>query len=337
MDLSIVVPVYNEEAALPALLQRLDAAVAALAEEEGEGFAAEYLFVDDGSSDGSRALLQHWASQDARIRWVGLSRNFGHQVALAAGLDHARGQAVAVLDADGQDPPELLPALWRSYRQGNQVVYAQRRSRPGDGPLKRATAHLFYRILSRLARVEVPLDTGDFRLLARPVVEALRRMPEQHKFLRGQVAWLGFRQAAVPFDRGNRSGGRSAYGLGRLFRLALDGLTSLTNWPLRLATYLGFLASGVAFVLILYALWSYFIAQSTVPGWTSLMIAVLFLGGAQLISMGIIGEYLARLHDNVRQRPLYVVEDANVAPTPSSPPPSSAPQTPSAASGSWGR
>ena len=306
MDLSVVIPIYNEEANIGALYQRLGAVLA------GMGQSCELIFVDDGSRDTSLARLQRLAAQDpGHVRYVALSRNFGHQVAVTAGLDRARGAAVVIIDADLQDPPELIPALYARLREGYEVVYARRRSRQGESAVKKLTARLFYRLLARLTPIPIPLDAGDFRIIGRPVLLALRQMPEQNKFLRGQIAWVGFRQTWVDYDRAGRAGGETGYTYARMLRLALDAITSFSDAPLKLATLLGFTVSGVAFLLMLYTLYSRLLRQDYEPGWASLMMSILFLGGVQLIAVGIIGEYLARLSANVRQRPLYIVAGAS--------------------------
>lgn len=308
--LSIVVPVFNEEVVLPAFYARLRAVLDALPEPW------EIVFVDDGSRDNTLALVRAFAAQEpGRIRYRALSRNFGHQIAVSAGLDTTRGTVVAIIDADLQDPPELLGPMLRQLRaDGLDVVYGQRRARAGENPGKRLTARLFYRLLGRLTAVEIPIDTGDFRIITQRVVDILRRMPERHKFLRGQIAWVGFRQAPFLYDRAARAAGQTSYSYPRMLRLAIDALTGFSNLPLKLASVMGFGVSGIAALLMVYTLWSRFVRQDYQPGWASLMMTVLFLGGVQLIAVGIIGEYLARLSDNVRGRPLYVLGEESEPP-----------------------
>lgn len=308
--LSIVVPVFNEEAVLPAFYARLRPVLDALREPW------EIVFIDDGSRDNTLGQLRALAAQEpARIRYRALSRNFGHQIAVSAGLDSTRGTVVAILDADLQDPPELLgPMLQQLRADGLDVVYAQRRARAGENVGKRFTARLFYRLLGRLTAVQIPVDTGDFRLITRRVVEVLRQMPERHKFLRGQIAWVGFRQAPFFYDRAPRAAGQTSYSYPKMLRLALDALTGFSNLPLKLASVMGFAVSGIAALLMVYTLWSRFVTRDYQPGWASLMMTVLFLGGVQLIAVGIIGEYLARLSDNVRARPLYIVGEESEPP-----------------------
>jgi glycosyltransferase involved in cell wall biosynthesis len=310
VELSVVVPVYNEEPNLRALYARLEPTLAKIAADH------EIVFVDDGSKDRSMEIVRALAAENPRVKFVTLSRNFGHQVALSAGLDHARGRAVAIIDADLQDPPELLVEMHAKLRSGFQVVYAKRRSRKDRNLLKKAAYSVFYRLLARLSQVDIPLDTGDFRIMDRRVVDALRAMPEQHKFLRGQVAWIGFDHAAVEYDRDARHAGEPGYTWRKLFLLAIDGITSFSDLPLRFATLAGIFVSGVAFLLILYALFSFFTLERTPQGWTSIMVSVLFVGGIQLLCTGIIGEYMGRLASDARRRPLYFVKDTNSPPTP---------------------
>lgn len=298
-DLSIVIPIYNEAAVLEELLKRLRAALAPL------DLDWEVLFVDDGSQDGSWAVLERLAAEDSRVRALGLSRNFGHQRAISAGLEWARGRAVVVMDGDLQDPPELIPELLRRWQQGYEVVYAVR-TRRREPWLMRTAYRIFYRLLSALAEVEIPLDAGDFGLIDRRVLEVMRRMPERSRFVRGLRSWSGFRQIGVPYERAARARGRSKYSWGKLLRLALDGLLAFSSAPLRLATWMGFFVSSISFVGIVLYLYRYF-TTPRVPGFTTLIIALLFLGGIQLITIGIIGEYIGRIYEEVKQRPLYVV------------------------------
>ena len=267
--------------------------------------------MNDGSSDRSINLITTLSKEDERIIFVDLSRNFGHQVAVMAGLEHCSGDRIVIIDADLQDPPELISDLWAKMNEGYDVVYAKRKARQGEGALKKLTAKLFYRILNRLTNVEIPVDTGDFRMITRRVVEALQNMPEREKYLRGQIAWIGFDQTYVEYQRNARAGGDTGYTYGKMTSLALDAITSFSNFPLRFATISGFVVSFFSFLLMLYALYSRFVLKEYEPGWTSLMLSVLFIGGIQLISVGIIGEYLGRVGANVRQRPLYIVKDTN--------------------------
>lgn len=306
-DISVVVPVHNEEGNLPLLHARLTAVL------EEMGLDYELLLVNDGSRDRSLVVMRTLAAGDARLRYLDLSRNFGHQIAVTAGLDHCRGRAVVIIDADLQDPPELIADLYRRHKEGFEVVYARRQQRKGEGFLKKWTAKLFYRLLRRITKIDIPLDTGDFRIIDRKVVEVLRRMPEQNKFLRGQIAWAGFRQTFVEYDRDERHSGKTSYTYRKMMRFALDGITAFSEAPLRFITLAGFAVSGMAFLLIVYALLSYFFSPGYQAGWASQMVSFLFIGGIQLIGIGIIGEYLARIGANVRQRPLYIVAEDSEA------------------------
>ena len=304
-DLSVVIPIYNEEGNIPLLYERLTAVM------QGMGISWEFIFINDGSRDRSIQLLKELAGQDPRVRYIDFSRNFGHQIAVSAGLDHSRGEAVVIMDADLQDPPELLPDMYRKYKEGFEVVYARRRSREGESWFKKTTARLFYRMLSRLSTVEIPLDTGDFRIIDHKVVEVLRNMPEKSKFLRGQISWIGFRQTFLEYDRQERHAGETNYPFKKKLSLALDGITGFSDLPLRFVTYFGLLVTGFAFLGTLYVLYSRFVMRDYVEGWSSLMITVLFIGGVQMIAIGVIGEYLSRIHANVRNRPLYIVRESN--------------------------
>ncbi len=306
IELSIVVPLYNEEANVEALYQRLKAVVVAM------GVSHEFIFVNDGSRDRTLALAYELSHRDPQVRYIDLSRNFGHQIAVTAGLDHTVGEAVVIIDADLQDPPELISQLYEKLQAGYEVVYAKRLSRPGENVAKLMTAKLFYRMLAAITHVSIPVDTGDFRIISRKVVEALKRMPEQSKFLRGQISWIGFRQTFVEYDRAQRAGGETGYTYSKMLRLAIDGITAFSDFPLKLASLSGFIVSGVAFLIMLYTLYSRFVSHSYQPGWASLMISVLFMGGVQLIAIGIIGEYIGRLSADVRQRPLYLIADTNI-------------------------
>ena len=306
MKYSVVIPVYNEEANIGMLYRRMTGVL------ESMDSAFELIFVNDGSRDRTLLLVKELAMSDARVRYIDLSRNFGHQIAVSAGLDACRGERVVIIDADLQDPPELIPEMDARMNEGFQVVYARRRKREGESVAKLWTARLFYRLLANIASIDIPLDTGDFRIMDHRVVEVLRSMPEQNKFLRGQISWIGFRQTFVEYDRSERQGGKTGYTYAKMFRFALDGITSFSDAPLRLASWMGFVVSGVAFIALLYALYGKFISHDSEPGWASLIVSVLFLGGIQLISLGFIGEYLSRISSNVKNRPLYVVAESNV-------------------------
>ena len=299
--LSIVAPVFNEKDSVPELYRRLQSALSALK------FPWELILVDDGSTDGSAEVILDLSRRDRRVRPVLFARNFGHQIAVTAGLDHARGQAVVIIDADLQDPPELIPELIEQWRKGYQVVYAVRTERVGESWFKKVTAALFYRLIYRITDVKIPLDTGDFRLLDRRVVDALGQMRERHRFLRGMAAWVGFRQIGVPYKRAARQAGETKYPFRKMFRLALNAVTSFSYFPLQIATYLGFVCAGASAAAILVVIVMRLGGSQAFLGQASTLIAVLFLGGIQLISLGILGEYLGRVYDEVKGRPLYVL------------------------------
>ncbi|MBL7915998.1 MAG: glycosyltransferase family 2 protein [Bacteroidia bacterium] len=304
MDLSIIIPIYNEEGNIDKLFSRLNQVIQKLNLKE-----VEYIFINDGSKDRSLELIKTLAKRESSVKYINLSRNFGHQIAVSAGLDNSKGDAVVIIDADLQDPPELIENLYRKLREGNEVVYAKRRSRQGEGAMKKFTAKLFYRILRNVTAINIPVDTGDFRIIDRKIVDVLKNMPEQQKFLRGQISWIGFNQTFVEYDRDERYAGKTGYTYKKMARLALDGITSFSNFPLKFATIAGFVVSGISFFMILYALYSRFISKDYEPGWTSLMLAVLFIGGIQLIGIGIIGEYISRMSANIRNRPLYIIQE----------------------------
>ena len=302
-SLAVVVAAYNEEAALPALHARLRAVLDGLALE------ARVLYVDDGSRDGTWATMRHLAAGDARVELLRLSRNFGKELALTAGLDRADADVVIVLDADGQDPPELIPAFVAKWREGFDVVYGTRTARDGESWLKRATAAAFYRVMNRLSDTPLPADTGDFRLMSRRAVDALRGLRERQRFMKGLFAWIGFPQAAIPYQRQPRLAGRSKFNYWKLWNFALDGITGFSTVPLRAATYIGLLAALVAFAYGAWIVAKTLLWGDPVQGWPTLMTVVLFLGGVQLVALGVIGEYLGRLYLEVKQRPLYVVSE----------------------------
>lgn len=301
-QLSIVVPCFNEADNIDELFARLERVLGGLDIEH------EIVCVDDGSRDDTLERLSAHHRRNPRIKVIGLSRNFGKEIALTAGLDHASGLAVVPIDADLQDPPELIGEFVARWRQGYDVVYAMRRSRSGETFLKRATANGFYRVIQRMSEVPIPRDTGDFRLMDRRVVDALRRMPERKRFMKGLFAWVGFRQIAVPYDRDPRHKGNSTWSYWRLWNFALDGITSFSTLPLKIWSYLGLVISGFA---LIYA--GYLVVRGPdveAPGYASTIVSVLFLGGVQLISLGVIGEYLGRVYEEVKHRPLYLVRDA---------------------------
>ncbi|MFM2155597.1 MAG: putative b-glycosyltransferase, Glycosyltransferase Family 2 protein [Bacteroidota bacterium] len=304
--LSVIIPVFNEEKNISSVYSRCISVLSLI----GEPF--EVIFINDGSKDNTFQKVYQLSETDARVKYINLSRNFGHQIAVSAGLDACSGSYAVIIDADLQDPPELITDLYAKAQEGFDVVYAKRQLRKGETFFKSITAKFFYRLLKKITTINIPLDTGDFRIISRKVINVLKQMPEQQKFLRGQIAWVGFRQTAVEYQREERNAGTSGYTVKKMMRLAMDGITSFSNLPLRIATIAGFLVSGITFCVALYALYSRFISKDYVPGWTSIIISVLFIGGVQLITIGIIGEYISRISSNVRNRPLYVVSETNL-------------------------
>jgi glycosyltransferase involved in cell wall biosynthesis len=301
--LSVVVPCFNEEEVLRETHRRLLEALQPLDTE------LEIVYVDDGSRDGTGSILQQLSASDPRVRVVRFARNFGHQTAVTAGIDHSRGDAVVLIDADLQDPPEVIPRMVALWREGYQVVYGVRAHRPGETLLKRSTAAAFYRMINLMSDVPIPLDTGDFRLMDRCVADVLRDMPERHRFVRGMVSWVGFRQCPIYYERHPRFAGESKYPLSKMLRFALDGVTSFSTVPLRWATWAGLVAAGISLLGIVYALVTRLMTNSWVPGWAAIFVAVLFVGGVQLLSLGAIGEYVGRIYSEAKGRPLYVVAE----------------------------
>ena len=307
--LSLIIPVYNEEAILAELDRRLKAFLLEVDE------TWEVVFIDDGSQDRTSDMLNELAAAEPRYKVISFSRNFGHQLAITAGMDRAEGDAVVIMDADLQDPPEVVTEMIQKWREGYDVVYGQRSIRHGESVFKRATAAVFYRLLRMLLPIETPLDTGDFLLMSRRVVLSMRALREQHRFVRAMVSWVGFKQIAVRYERPERFAGETKYPLRKMLRFAIDGITSFSIIPLRLATWLGLLSGLVAVVASGWALYAA-AAGETVPGWASTMIAVAFAASAQLIMTGILGEYIGRIYEEVKRRPLYVVGDTqNLPPT----------------------
>jgi len=307
--ISIVVPVFNEAEVLDVFYHRLKKVLDTLT------VLSEIVFVDDGSTDNSHALLIGLQQSDERIAVVALSRNFGKEIAMTAGLDHARGDAVIVIDADLQDPPELIPELIGEWQEGSDMVYAKRLSREGESWIKKLTAHWFYRLLRHASNIEIPEDTGDFRLLNRKTVNALRQIRERHRFMKGLFAWVGYRQKSVTYRREPRHAGNSKWNYWRLWNFALEGITSFTTAPLRVATYLGLMTALGSFLFGSYIVYDALVWGNPVQGYPSLMVVILFLGGVQLISIGIIGEYLGRVFEETKQRPLYLVDNYQPAKT----------------------
>lgn len=302
--ISVVTPMHDEEDNARALYERVAAAL--------EPFEWELVVVDDGSKDGTAAAIAELAAADERVKAVFLSRNFGHQAAITAGLEHARGGAVVMMDADLQDPPEMIPELIERWRAGADVVYAVRESRAGETRMKKLTAHVFYRLMARLAQLELPVDSGDFRLMDRRALDALLAMPERARFLRGMTVWIGFTQTAVPYQRDARAAGATKFTLRRMIRFSFDAISSFSYFPLQLATLIGFVLSLIAFLAIPLTVIARY-SDIFVPGIPTTLIVLLLLGGIQLMTLGVIGEYVGRIYDEVKRRPLYVVrETANV-------------------------
>ena len=298
---TIIAPVYNEAESLPVLYQR----VKEVMEPTGEPW--ELMLIDDGSKDGSTDMIRSLAKQDERVRPIIFARNFGHQIAVTAGLDYSRGQAVVIIDSDLQDPPEVILDLIAKWREGFEVVYAVRAEREGETWFKTFTASLFYRLIYQITDVKIPLDTGDFRLMDRKVVNVMNSMREKHRFLRGMSAWVGFKQTGVPYKRAARFAGSTKYPFRKMFRLALNAIIGFSYFPLQVATYLGFIAALISIIAIPIVVIGRLAGNGAFFGQATTLIAVLFLGGVQLICVGILGEYIGRIYDEVKGRPLYIV------------------------------
>lgn len=301
--LSLVLPIYNEEEVIPELHTRLQEFLKELELD------AEVLFVNDGSKDKSMELLRGIAKDEPRYKILSFARNFGHQTAITAGVDYARGKAVVVMDADLQDPPSVVLKMVAKWKKGYDVVYAKRRSRAGESFFKLFTAKIFYRVFAAMIPIEVPLDTGDFRLMSRRVVIALRELRETHRFVRGMVSWVGFRQTAVLYDRPGRFAGETKYPLRKMLRFAADGITSFSVLPLRFATYLGMIISAMSVLYAIWAIVAHFALHITLPGWTATVVLISLLSAVQLLMIGILGEYIGRIYEEVKRRPLYVIGD----------------------------
>lgn len=306
MDISVIIPVYNEEKNIQNLYDRLSEVMQNL------NVSYELIFVNDGSKDASIGLIKVLAKKYKEVKYIDFSRNFGHQIAVTAGLDKTSGDAVVIIDADLQDPPELIADMYQKRKEGFEVIYAKRKNRKGESFLKLLTAKVFYRLLAKMTSISIPVDTGDFRMIDKKIVEVLREMPEKNKYLRGQISWVGFNQTFVEYDRQERQAGATGYTYRKMLHFALDGITAFSDVPLKVVTYFGFIVSIIAFFVAIYALFAKFVWENSVPGWTSLMIAILFIGGIQMIAIGIIGEYLSRMNHNIRNRPLYIIRESNL-------------------------
>jgi dolichol-phosphate mannosyltransferase len=301
---SLIIPIYNEEENITEMYRRLHQVMEQL---DGD---VELILIDDGSRDRSLKMMRELHHRDNRVHYLSLARNFGHQIAVTAGLNFVQGKCIIVMDADLQDPPELILTMIEKWHQGYQVVYAQRISRQQESRLKRLTAYLFYRILRRLAKVDIPVDTGDFCLMDRQVVDILNSMPERNRYIRGLRAWVGFRQTSVLFERNPRFAGDVKYTFGKSLSLAIDGIISFSTVPLRLATYLGIISAAIAMIMIILVLyWRIFAPVSHLIGYTLITISMFFLGSVQLICIGILGEYIGRIYEEVKGRPLYTLKE----------------------------
>lgn len=300
---SLVVPVFNEAQGIRTFYDRATAALEAL-----DGLDYELIFIDDGSRDGSYDLLRGFAADNARVRVLKFSRNFGHQIAITAGIDHARGDCVVIIDSDLQDPPEVMSAMVEQWRLGFDVVYGVRSEREGETAVKLMTASAFYRLMGRLSNIEIPANVGDFRLMSRRVVDQLKQLREKDRFVRGLVSWVGFRQTGVLYHRDPRYAGETKYPMRKMLKFAFDGITAFSTAPLKLATWLGYAAAVLA-VLYLLSVFVQKLMGYTVEGWATIMVAMLFMGSVQLICIGILGEYLGRIFNEVKPRPMYVIEE----------------------------
>jgi dolichol-phosphate mannosyltransferase len=305
IQLSVVVPLFNEEDNVNALFDRIQKVLGEM------DLTTELIFVNDGSKDKTLAKVFIIAQEHKWVKYIDFSRNFGHQLAIFAGIERANGNYIVVMDGDGQDPPECIPELYEKALSGYEVVYAKRRKRKGENFMKKLTAKVFYRILARITQIEKTVDTGDFRIIHRKIRDILVTMPEQHKYIRGQISWIGFNQTFMEYDRDERMHGETKFTYKKMMRFALDGISSFSTWPLKVATITGFVVSGASFLLIMYSLYQKFFGY-TERGWTSMQISILFLGGIQLIGIGILGEYLGRVSDNVKNRPHYIIRNTNL-------------------------
>lgn len=306
MDLSVIIPSYNEERNVGIMHERLTKTLSEITD------SYEMIFVNDCSKDQTLLRIKELAEKDSHVKYLSFSRNFGHQIAVSAGLDFCTGEAVVIIDGDLQDPPELISKMYERYKEGYKVVYAKRKTREGETWFKKATAKIFYRLLASMTSIDIPVDVGDFRLIDRVIVEHLRNMPEKSKYIRGQIAWIGYKQTFVEYHRDARLYGTTNYPLKKMLRFALDGITAFSDKPLKIASGLGIFSAIVSLLALVYALVSHFCFHATITGWTSLILSVLFIGGVQLITIGIIGEYIARINNDVRNRPLYILDEKNL-------------------------
>ncbi|GIM46618.1 putative glycosyltransferase YkcC [Collibacillus ludicampi] len=299
---SIIIPVYNEEEVVAVTYERLKEVM------DSTNECYELLFINDGSKDRTAQIILELCMKDDTVKLINFSRNFGHQIAISAGMDHAAGQAIVVIDADLQDPPELILDMIEKWKEGYDVVYATRKKRKGETWFKKWTAAVFYRVLRSMTEVDIPVDTGDFRLIDRKVCDAMKKVKEKNRFVRGLVSWVGFRQTAIEYIREERFAGKTKYPLRKMIKLSLDAITTFSHKPLKLATYLGFLLSSVSFLYLIFAVFERLFTPNTVSGWTSIVATSLFFNGTILIILGIIGEYIGRIYDETKNRPLYIID-----------------------------
>lgn len=305
MKISAIIPSYNEQENVGLMYERMSKVLSKISDDY------EIIYVNDCSRDETFLRIKALADKDKHVKYVSFSRNFGHQIAVSAGLDVCQGDAVVIIDGDLQDPPELIEQMYEKYKEGYKVVYARRTSRDGETWFKKFTAKMFYRILASMTSIDIPVDVGDFRLIDKVIVQHLRNMPEKSKYIRGQISWIGYKQTFVDYHRDARIYGTTNYPLKKMLRFALDGITAFSDKPLKIASGLGIFSAIVSLLALVYALVSHFCFNNTITGWTSLILSVLFIGGVQLITIGIIGEYIARINNDVRNRPLYIVEESN--------------------------
>jgi dolichol-phosphate mannosyltransferase len=309
LRLSVIVPVFNEEAVIQDFFLRMESVISVLIKDYGLSREdIEVIFVNDGSTDNTFDLLHHFCENHSSYSLINLSRNYGHQIAITAGIENSKGEAVATIDADLQDPPEFILTLYRKFSEGYDVVTAVRLKREGETFFKLLTAKIFYRVLKRLTRVDILVDAGDFRIISRRVAAALSQMKEKHRFVRGMVSWVGFKQTSIEYVREKRGAGETKYPLRKMLKFALDAITSFSSIPLRLSSYLGFIAASLGFLYSLVIFYTKIFTDRSVPGWASIIIVILFLGGVQLICLGMVGEYLSRLSEEAKNRPLYLIE-----------------------------
>lgn len=301
--LSVVAPVYNEEDVVSEFYRRLKEVMDSL------NNSSEIIFVNDGSKDKTLDILRDIAKNDNRVKIISFSRNFGHQIAITAGIERAKGQAVVIIDADLQDPPEIILELIKKWQEGFDVVYAIRKLRLGEKIFKTITARLFYRLIRKITDVDIPVDVGDFRLISRKATDAFKKISESHRYVRGLISWIGFKQTGIYYARDKRYAGKTKSSLFKMVNFSLDGISSFSNLPLKLATWTGFISSALAFFYIIYSVYVKYVLNKAVQGWTSLVVIVLFLGGVQLITIGILGEYISRVYDETKRRPLYLIDE----------------------------